>query len=123
MILATVYALMALFGGDGMEIFSVEQLKPLIEKHVVSEDRQDQLVEMVKAEQKKADEFNKQATKASKKLLKINKDPSSSEADFHVIIDATEKSLLQIQDGYIDLRFDLKEKMTQEEWAAVFSQK
>ena len=121
MIIATIYALMALFGGSGMEIYSVKQLQPLIEKHVISEDRQDQLIEMVKAEQKKADEFNKQATKASKKLLKINKDISSTEADFHVIIDATEKSLLQVQDGYIDLRFDLKEKMTREEWAAVFS--
>lgn len=122
MIIATVTALMYLWGGGGMELFSLEHLKPQIEQYVNSGERQDQLLALIKVEDKKMVEFNKEANAAGKKLLELNKDYDANADEFQGIIDDFEPQLLQAQSRYVELRFALKEKMTREEWQAVFAQ-
>ena len=122
MIVATTYLIITLFGGGGLDLFSLEYLQPKIEQYVVAEDRQDVLVDLLKAEQKKQKEFNKQATAAGKKMLKINKDYDATAAEFTAAADDIEQQLLSMQERHITLRFALKENMTREEWASVFAQ-
>ena len=122
MIIATTYLIMSLFGGGGMDLFSLEYLQPKIEQYVVAEDRQDLLVDLLKAEQKNQKEFNKQATTAGKKMLKINKDYNANAAEFSAVSDDIEQQLLAMQERHITLRFALKENMTREEWESVFAQ-
>ena len=122
MIVATTYLILTLFGGGGLDLYSIEYLQPKIEQYVVAEDRQDILVDLLKAEQKKQKAFNKQATTAGKKMLKINKDYDATAADFSAVSDGIEKQLLSMQERHITLRFALKKNMTREEWASVFAQ-
>lgn len=122
MIVATTYLIITLFGGGGLDLYSIEYLQPKIEQYVVAEDRQDILVDLLKAEQKKQKAFNKQATTAGKKMLKINKDYDATAADFSAVSDGIEQQLLSMQERHITLRFALKKNMTREEWASVFAQ-
>ena len=122
MIVATTYLILTLFGGGGLDLYSIEYLQPKIEQYVVAEDRQDILVDLLKAEQKKQKAFNKQATTAGKKMLKINKDYDATAADFSAVSDGIEQQLLSMQERHITLRFALKKNMTREEWASVFAQ-
>ena len=122
MVIATTYLIMSLFGGGGLDLYSLEYLQPKIEQYVVAEDRQDILIDLLKAEQKKQKEFNKQATTSGKKMLKINKDQDATAAEFSATSDSIEQQLLNMQERQITLRFALKENMTREEWAAVFAQ-
>ena len=122
MIIATTYLIMSLFGGGGLDLYSLEYLQPKIEQYVVAEDRQDILVDLLKAEQNKQKEFNKQATTSGKKMLKLNKNYDATAAEFSAAADDIEQQLLAMQERHITLRFALKENMTREEWAAVFAQ-
>lgn len=121
MIIATVYALWAIFGGAGLDLYSLKYLQPKIEQVVVAEDRQDALIKLIKAQEDKQDDFNKQAADAGKKMLEINKNYAASKDEFHAVVDAADQRLLEMQNRYIDLRFALKEDMTREEWKAVFA--
>ena len=122
MIIATTYLIMSLFGGGGLDLYSLEYLQPKIEQYVVAEERQDILIDLLKAEQKKQKEFNKQATTSGKKMLKINKDQDATAAEFSAASDSIEQQLLSMQERQLTLRFALKENMTRDEWAAVFAQ-
>ena len=122
MIIATTYLIVSIFGGGGLDLYSLEYLQPKIEQYVVAEDLQDTLVDLLKAEQDKQKEFNKQASTIGKKMLKINKDYDATAAEFSAASDEVEQQLLNMQERQITLRFTLKENMTREEWASVFAQ-
>lgn len=122
MIIATTYLILSIFGGGDLDLYSLEYLQPKIEQYVVAEDRQDILVDLLKDEQDKQKEFNKQATTIGKKMLKINKDYDATAAEFSAASDEVEQQLLNMQERQITLRFALKENMTREEWEAVFAQ-
>ena len=122
MIIATTYLIVSIFGGGGLDLYSLEYLQPKIEQYVVAEDRQDTLVDLLKVEKDKQKEFNKQATTIGKKMLKINKDYDATAAEFSAASDEVEQQLLNMQERQITLRFALKENMTREEWASVFAQ-
>lgn len=122
MIIATTYLILSIFGGGDLDLYSLEYLQPKIEQYVVAEDRQDILVDLLKDEQDKQKEFNKQATTIGKKMLKINKDYDATAAEFSAASDEVEQQLLNMQERQITLRFALKENMTRDEWSAVFAQ-
>ncbi len=70
---------------------------------------------------KEAKAFEKVFSKSGKKLKKSYKDHDASVGQARVILEDLNSSWKYSQQRALDLRFELKESMTGEEWAALFS--
>jgi hypothetical protein len=64
--------------------------------------------------------FEKTFAKSGKQLTKLYKDHAAGADEMQAALDELNTSWKASQDKAIDLRFELKESLTEEEWAAVF---
>ena len=101
---------------------SVEQLSDRIE--VVVEDP-----ERAEAAQATLDELMKEVVafdkkfKASGKVVKRSyRDHAADRAEVEAVLDQMNRDWERGQERALDLRFELREKLTREEWAALYSQ-
>ena len=119
MIIATITALIIIFGGSGLE-FYLTNLKSPVKEHVQDKERQESILDASEALSKTLKQVRKRTDANFGDLIKVHGDYQSTEADF---VEITDRLLENQQDtirATLDARDTMHEQMTKEEWEAVF---
>ena len=95
-----------------------DTVKVVMEK----DDRRKEVLGTLKAMKKRTDARNKTVKRASKDMSKTLSSNEVTEANIDVIWDAYFSERAAYNEGMLDLRFQLKDQMTREEWQQVFAE-
>ena len=120
MIIGTVTLLMLLFGGGS--IFSVEKaFKPFLKDAVKDKARYEQIVDLTKQADEHIKAFHKENEDVwTKELKTLMADYDTSEDQFRDVAKKVDQSRLSVQQKIFDVRFDVAELMTEDEWNAMY---
>lgn len=122
MLIATIAALMLLFGGGSLN-FYLTNLKGPVKEHVQDKDRREVILDASKALSKDLKVLEKQIEEHFEELVEVHNDYDSKESNF----DAATTKLLgdqhDLSTWVLDARDVMHEQMTKEEWEAVFKPK
>ena len=97
---------------------SQDTVKVVMEK----DDRRKEVLATLKETKKRTDAYNKMVKGASKDLSKSMSGDEVTEADVDAIWQAYFASRADYNRDMLDLRFQLKDQMTREEWQQVFAE-
>jgi len=99
---------------------SVKNLSSQVEMVVDDPARADQAQELFAQLRKEVKAFEKGFAKSGKRLTKAYKDHAADVAEALLVLDELNSGWTQSQQSALDLRFELKELLTEDEWAALF---
>ena len=123
-----IWALLAAYflGGGGVSgamltTASVKQLSARTEEVIVDSARAEAAQQTLAELRKEVKAFQKTFTKSGKQLNKSYKDHADGGDDALDILQELNTGWEQAQQRAIDLRFELRDSMTEEEWAALFA--
>lgn len=116
-----------LLGGGGtsgaiLTTTSVKQIDKQIEAAVSDPARAEAAAATVADLKTEIKRFEKKFAKSGKQLTKLYKDHDADGNQMSAVLDELNAGWETSQKRAIDLRFDLKESLTEEEWAAVFGE-
>ena len=94
-----------------------DTVKVVMEK----DDRRKEVLATLKETKKRTDAHNKMVKGASKDMSKILSSDDVTDADIDTIWDAYFAQRAAYNQDMLDLRFQLKDQMTREEWQQVFA--
>jgi predicted nucleic acid-binding Zn-ribbon protein len=100
---------------------SVKQLSARTEEVIVDSARAEAAQQTLAELRKEVKAFQKTFTKSGKQLNKSYKDHADGGDDALDILQELNTDWEQAQQRAIDLRFELRDSMTEEEWAALFA--
>lgn len=119
MLIATITALMLIFGGGNLEFFLTNLKKP-VKKHVVDEVRRDAILEAGKELENELKDLSKDIEEHLKELIEVHAEYESTTGDYlaaGAALKADQNTLTML---VLDARDAMKENMTRAEWEAVF---
>ena len=122
MVIATVTALsILLFGGSS---FSFEKYYKEFVKNVIEDKpRREQIIDLAKRADEKQKQYNKEVRKVwAEDVKSVFKNFDSTEEDYRSVIASANQSRTAMQQGVLDIRFDVVKLMTEEEWKAMYDQ-
>jgi flagellar motility protein MotE (MotC chaperone) len=119
MIIATITALIIIFGGSGLE-FYLTNLKGPVKEHVQDKERQENIFDASKALSKNLKQLRKRTDANFGDLIKVHGDYQSAEADFAEVTDRLLENQKEVSKLILDARDAMHGQMTKEEWEAVF---
>ncbi|HID28823.1 MAG TPA: hypothetical protein EYP19_02325 [Desulfobacterales bacterium] len=122
MLIALIVSLfLSLYSSDlpGMEF--IERVSNLIKETVTEPQRSEELLSLVDDMKKEFKDFNNQLKKAGKTLSKLNRNHNSRREDLEDVLDKLNGSRVDSQAKLLEIRFQMKERMSREEWQTVFS--
>jgi hypothetical protein len=119
MIIATVAALMILFGGGA---FSFEKAyEPFINDVIADEARAGQAIQLTKEADKNVRQFKKEVGEVWSKDLKVLvSDYHTTDEQFLAFYEKAAASRTAMQQQMLDIRFRLTSIMTKDEWDALY---
>lgn len=121
MLIATITALILIFGGGGLEFYLTDIKKP-VKEHVQEKERRTLILDESKALKKDLKEIRKDIEEHLDDLIDVHTAYASAPAAY----DAVGKILLADQKTsstrVLDARDVMHEQMTREEWEAVFAE-
>ena len=85
------------------------------------DDRRKEALSIVKALEKRTNAHNKMVKRASKDLNKTLSSDEITDADIETVWDAYFSQRATYNQDMLDLRFQLRDQMTREEWQQVFA--
>ena len=94
-----------------------DTVKVVMEK----DDRRKEALNMLKTMKKRADTHNKMVKSTSKDMSKILSSDEVTDADIDTIWNSYFEQRASYNQDMLDLRFELKDQMTREEWQQVFA--
>ena len=121
MLIATIAALMLIFGGGSLEFFLTNLKKP-VKEHVVDKARQDVILDAGKALEKELKALEKDVLEHFEELIEVHGEFDSIPADYDAageFLKADQKKLAAL---VLDARDTMKSSMTRQEWEAVFQE-
>lgn len=120
-----IWALLALylFGSAGASPLAgaFEHAKTAIKTDIHDKERQKELLAIVDAAERATKDEASARLKAAKKIEDISEHHRATRANIDAELSLYGGGIEEYQDRMIKLRFDLKARMTREEWAKVFS--
>ena len=120
MLIATIAALMLIFGGESLEFFLTNLKKP-VKEHVADKTRQDVILDASKALGKELKALEEHVVEDFEDLIEVHGEFESTPADYDAageILKADQKKLSAL---VLAARDTMKANMTREEWEAVFN--
>lgn len=111
-------------GGTNVSILTpaaVKQLSQQVEVIVEDPVRSESAKKILKSLRKEIKGFDKEFSKSNKKLTKLYKDHASDMEGAPAIFGDLDVSWEAAQGRAFDLRFELKDLLTREEWEALFA--
>jgi len=99
----------------------IEKVSDLIRETVSEPHRSEEILSLVNDMEKELKDFNKQLKKSSKTLAKLNRNHNSRREDLENVLDELNDRRINSQEKLLEIRFEMKERMSREEWQAVFS--
>ena len=119
MIIATVTFLMLHFGGGGALSFDVyaDGAKDVLQdKHQI-----EAIASVTKTADKQLKSWAKEVKKISKQLVEMNKKYDLTHEELNTLFTQADKQLAEHQEKVINLRFQAKNLVSQEEWEAIYA--
>lgn len=119
MIIATITALIIIFGGSGLEFYLTNLKKP-VKEYVQDKERQESILDASTALSKELKELRKRTDANFGELIEVHGDYHSTESDFTQVTDKLLENQQETIRATLDTRDIMHEQMTKEEWEAVF---
>ena len=119
MLIATITALIFIFGGGGLEFYLTNIKKP-VKEHVQEKERREVILDESKALQKDLKAFRKDIEEHLDDLIEVHSAYTSVPADYDAAGDQLLADQEKVSARTLDARDNMKEQMTREEWDAVF---
>lgn len=119
MLIATITALIIIFGGSGLELYLTDLKKP-VKEHVQDKARQEVILDASKALSKGLKSLGKEIDKNFDALVETHADYHSTVDDFITVTKSLEENQKQSVKLILDARDAMHEQMSKEEWEAVF---
>jgi peptidoglycan hydrolase CwlO-like protein len=119
MIIATITAIIFLFGSGGM--FSFDVFKDAAKKVVQDKSTVKQIATITKEADKEVKSLHKEIEKASKQLVTMNTNYDLTRDELNTFLAQGDKRREQFQDRLIELRFQAKNLVILEEWEAMYT--
>lgn len=120
MLIATLIALLFLGSGANMMLDGIDQMKDNVKSEVVDESARKAALDVVDRLEDTAKDYAKTDSDDEKELLKLIQRYETTTAELRSNMDASYQQRLQYQQDMLALRFELKEKLSREQWAKVF---
>ena len=121
MLIATLVALLFLGSGANMMLDGIDQMKGSIKDAIVEESARKAALDVVEKLEDTAKDYAKADSDDEKELLKLIQRYETTTADLQKNMDASFDRRIQYQQEMLALRFELKDKMSREQWSKVFS--
>ena len=121
MIIAGIYVAVLLFGGG--DLFTFDYLRDLAKEAIQDKDRAKQVIYLTKQADEGFESFAKKVEKRSKQLAKMNKDYNVTREEMESQSVKGLNNRKEFFDKYVEIRFQIKELVTAEEWKAMHPKK
>ena len=121
MLIATILTLLFLGSGASPMLDGIDQMKDNIKAEIVDEGTRKDALAIVKTMEATSKEYEKADKKDEKELLELIQGYESTTAELKRIMDASFKQRVEYQQAMLALRFELKDKLTQEQWEKIFT--
>lgn len=121
MLIATIIALLFLGSGASMMLDGIDQMKDNVKHEITDETTRKAALDIVEKLEDTARDYAKTDSKDEEELIKLIQAYSSTTQDLQANMDASFQKRLQYQKNMIAHRSELKDKLSREQWAKVFS--
>ena len=121
MLIATLTALLFLGSGANMMLDGIDQMKDNIKDAIVEQSARKAALDVVGKLEDTAKDYAKADSDDEKELLKLIQRYETTTADLQENMDASFDRRIQYQQEMLALRFELKDKLTREQWSKVFT--
>jgi len=121
MLIATLIALLFLGSGANMMLDGIDQTKDNIKAAIVEESTRKAALDIVDKLEDTAKDYAKADSEDEKELLKLIQQYETTTAELQNNLDASFQQRIQYQQEMLALRFELKDKLSREQWGKVFS--
>ena len=115
MIIGLVALLMSLFGG-----VSPEAIKESVASIVRDAQRVEAIEVILDEAQETVDGYSEQLDDITDRIVELHADHGATRAQYHAVLEQAHDAMVDARTKLLDLRFEMKARMTQEEWEAVF---
>ena len=115
-----------LFLGGGVQdsvLDYIKETKAVVKEVVEDKSRRSEVNETLASMKKRSKERNKSAKQALKQLQAEMSGHDVNEASIDSVFDEYLQSLIDYNTDMVDLRFQLKDQLSREEWEALFGQR
>ncbi|MBW1752019.1 MAG: hypothetical protein JRJ46_02725 [Deltaproteobacteria bacterium] len=119
MIIATVTFLMLHFGGGGalsFDVYAAGAKDVLQDKHQI-----EAIASVTKTADKQLKAWAKEVKKISKQAVEMNNKYDLTQEELNTLFAQADKQLAEHQEKVINLRFQAKNLVSQEEWEAIYA--
>lgn len=119
--LIALMTILFLGGGTTGLLDFIGGIEDSIEFVMEKDDRRKGALATVKEMKKRTKARNKQVKKSRKELSKVLADPEATEADINATWETFYAEVESYNADMLDLRFELRDRLTRDEWQQVFS--
>ena len=121
MLIATLTALLFLGSGANMMLDGIDQMKDNIKDTIVEESTRKAALDVVEKLEDTANDYAEADSDGEDELLQLIQRYETTTADLQKNMDASFDSRIQYQQEMLAIRFELKDKLSREQWDKVFS--
>ena len=122
MLIATLIALLFLGSGANMMLDGIDQMKDNIKDTVVDESARKAALDVVEKLEDTAKDYAEADSDDENELLKLIQQYETTTAELQKNMDASYQQRIQYQQEMLALRFELKHKLSREQWDKVFAE-
>ena len=119
--LIALFTILILGGSSTGMLDFIADTQDAVKVVIESDDRRKEVLATLKETKKRTDAHNKMVKRTSKDMNKILSSDEVTDADIETIWEAYFAQRAAYNQDMLDLRFQLKDQMTREEWQEVFS--
>ncbi len=104
-----------------IEGHSARDVKKTVKKVVADDSRKDEILELIDTWKKEKKKHDKEVKKGRKSLLKVMERYDGTREELQQASSRLDETIQKIDWSYLDLRFNLKETITRDEWNAIYA--
>ena len=104
-----------------MEGLSAKDMKKAVKKEITDDSRKDEILELIEAWNKDKKKYDKEIAKGRKRLIEIIERYDGTREELQREAARLKEVIRKSDQGFLDLRFNAKEKITRDEWKAIFA--
>jgi peptidoglycan hydrolase CwlO-like protein len=119
MLIATITALILIFGGGNLEFYLTNLKKP-VKEHVADKERRDAILDAGKELKKELKALTKDVEDHFEDIIKVHAEYESTTADYQAAGAKLKADQNRLTELVLDARDEMKKNMTRAEWEAVF---
>ena len=100
---------------------SAKDMKKAVKKVVADDARKDEILELIDTWNKDKKKYDKEISKGRKSIAKVMERYDGTRQELQKEAARLDKAIQKSDRSYLDLRFNSKEKITRDEWNAIYT--